>query len=126
MQTYPLLIALASVGVTSLGQVALKIGTSKATAASTVAKESMPLLDVVKASLTQPAVLIGLAMYGTGALLWLYVLARWDVSKAYPLVSLGFILTLAVGLIFLDERLSIERILGCALISIGLVFVVRS
>ena len=39
----------------------------------------------------------GLALYGLGAMVWLYVLARLPLSAAYPFVGLGFILTMVLG-----------------------------
>jgi drug/metabolite transporter (DMT)-like permease len=126
MSIHPLIVAVASVLLSVLAQIALKLGTSQALAAHGVPGEAAPLLRTLTTSLTQPAVLLGFALYGAGAVLWLYVLARWDVSKAYPFVGLGFVLTLAIGTAFLGERLSWERALGCLLICGGLVLIVRS
>lgn len=124
---HPLLVVLASVVVTALGQVALKIGTSVAGAgAGATAADRTSVLASIVASLSQPAVWLGLLLYGAGALLWLYVLARWDLSKAYPFVSLGFVLTFVIGVMFLGERFSYERLAGCLLICGGLLFVARS
>lgn len=125
MSTNPLIVALASIFLSALAQVALKIGMSHALAAPTE-RATAPLWRLVASGFGQPALLLGLAMYAAGALLWLYVLARWDVSKAYPLVGLGFVLTLLVGVAFLGERLSWERALGCLLVCGGLVLIVRS
>jgi len=51
--------------------------------------------------------------------LWLWVLSRLDVSLAYPLVSLGFVVTLALGVVWLGEPLSWTRVAGCGLIVAG-------
>ncbi len=76
-------------------------------------------------ALLQPMVLIGLALYGLSAVVWLSVLARWDVSKAYPLVGFGFVLTALVGY-FIGEQLSAPRWAGVALICLGVMLVGRS
>lgn len=125
MNPHPVVVALASVFLSALAQVALKIGMGKALAANAGHGEA-PLWRLLLAGFAQPTVLTGLAMYVGGALLWLYVLSRWDVSKAYPLVGLGFALTFVVGVAFLGERLSWERLIGCLLICAGAVLVVRS
>jgi multidrug transporter EmrE-like cation transporter len=75
--------------------------------------------------LSEPAIVGGFVLYGLGALLWLAVLARWDVSKAYPLVGLGFIVTAAVGHL-LGEQLTPLRLAGIVLICAGVVAVARS
>jgi len=47
--------------------------------------------------LIDKSVLGGFVLYGLGAVFWLGVLSKWDVSKAYPLVGLGFVFTVFVG-----------------------------
>ena len=68
---------------------------------------------------------MGLVCYALGAALWLQVLARWDVSKAYPLVGLGFVLTLLIGLL-LGEAVSWRRVLGVLMICVGVVLVAKT
>ena len=126
MSAHPLLAAIGSILLSVLGQIALKLGTGHATAAASLERDGMPVARLIAVSLLQPAVLLGMALYVSGAMLWLYVLARWDVSKAYPLVGLGFVLTLMIGAVFLGERLSWERVAGCLLICAGLTLIVRS
>jgi uncharacterized membrane protein len=76
----------------------------------------------VKAVAFNPYVVLGFTLYGLGAVIWLSVLAKWDVSKAYPLVGAGFILTCLIGLL-MGETVTIQRVAGCVLIAVG-VFVV--
>ncbi len=79
-------------------------------------------LKTAAALVLSPGVAAGLALYTVGALVWLGVLARWDVSKAYPLEGLGFALALLVGFL-IGEPVTIKRALGVLLICVG-VFVV--
>lgn len=76
--------------------------------------------------LSSPMILIGLALYGLSALVWLFVLARAPLSLAYPFVGLGFILTMASGAWILGESVSTGRIVGTLLIAAGCVLVARS
>lgn len=75
--------------------------------------------------LLQPLVLGGFLLYGLSAVVWLSVLARWEVSKAYPLVGLGFALSVVIGLLA-GEQVGALRWLGVALICAGVVCVSRS
>lgn len=75
--------------------------------------------------LLQPLVVGGFVLYGLSAVVWLSVLARWDVSKAYPLVGLGFAVSVLIGL-WLGEQVSAQRWFGVALICAGVVCVSRS
>lgn len=70
-------------------------------------------------ALTSPMVWLGLGLYGLSTLLWLWVLSRLDVSLAYPLVSLGFVVTMAAGVLWLGEPFSWLRVAACTLIVIG-------
>jgi multidrug transporter EmrE-like cation transporter len=67
----------------------------------------------------------GFACYSTSALIWLRVLADWDVSKAYPMMGIGFVLTLLAGLLY-GELVTTSRIIGVAAIFIGVILVARS
>jgi multidrug transporter EmrE-like cation transporter len=68
---------------------------------------------------------VGFASYSIAALIWLRVLSDWDVSKAYPMMGLGFVLTLLVGL-FYGEAVTTSRIIGVTAIFIGVLLVARS
>ena len=116
-----LLLILLSVALSAGAQLLLKIGTRlpEGAAARGPAAELGGLLS-------SPLVLAGLATYGFGAILWLFVLARAPLSLAYPFVGLGFILTMLAGLLVLGEHLSAARVVGTLMIAGGCVLVARS
>lgn len=116
-----LLLILASVSLSALAQLALKMGTSAAADARTTG-----LGGELGSLIQSPLVLVGLGLYGFGALLWLFVLGRAPLSFAYPFVGLGFILTMLAGSFWLNESLSFARIAGTLLIGTGCVLVARS
>ena len=108
----------------AVGQIVLKAGMS-----TNSVLQSLSDGFGLSASLTiftNPLVVIGLGLYFGAALVWLLVLARIDVSLAYPFVGLGFVLTMAFGWLFLGEHLTIARILGTLLITSGVVVLARS
>ena len=109
MKNLALGLAVACVGLSAAAQVAMKLG--------------MRAADGVTATyghaLTSPLVWLGLGLYGLSAVAWLWVLSRLDVSLAYPLVSLGFVFTFAVGIGWLGEPFSWQRLGGCGLIVAG-------
>jgi hypothetical protein len=75
--------------------------------------------------LTNAFILGGFTLYGLGAVVWLKVLSTWDVSKAYPLVGLGFGLTVLVGMA-MGESVTALRVLGVLLICEGVWLVANS
>lgn len=119
-----LLLVVASVALSSVAQIALKIGMSRSSVQE--AQGAGNSFGLVLSALAEPFVLGGLACYGFGALLWLFVLAKLDVSMAYPFVGLGFILTMILGVMVLNEQVGTLRILGTVLVVAGVVLVAKS
>lgn len=119
-----LALALVSVALSSLAQLAFKYGMMRPDAQSAVASASWAsrLVGV----LSSPAVLGGFALYGLSALLWLGVLSKVDVSVAYPFVALGFVITLLCGALLFGEQVTGLRIAGTVLICAGVILVGRS
>lgn len=120
-----LVIAMFSVALSAVAQLALKVGSSAALS------PEMPLQDLsptalIKAAALNPYILIGFLLYGIGALTWLLVLSRVELSVAYPFVALGLIVTMLLGAVVLQEPISLQRILGGALIVLGVLFVAHS
>jgi multidrug transporter EmrE-like cation transporter len=118
-----LALALGSVGLSVLAQFALKMGMTQP-GIQTILTQPLSL-RTAQAVLSNAFIIGGLALYGLGAIIWLGVLARWDVSKAYPLVGLGFGVTVVLG-VLLGEDVTVSRALGVALICVGVILVGRS
>lgn len=74
---------------------------------------------------TSPWFLLGLGCYGVSLGLWMLVLARVEVSLAYPLLSFGYILTAAAGYFLLGESVGPARVAGLALICVGILVISR-
>ncbi len=109
----PLFVALLSIALGVAAQLSLKVGVN-----ANRAMEGW-------VAYLHPMVFVGLSLYAISAAVWLFVLARMDVSKAYPLVSLGFVATTALAAV-LGESVSMHRWIGVAMISLGALVVARS
>ncbi|MBO1075472.1 DMT family transporter [Roseomonas marmotae] len=118
-----LALILVSVTMSAAAQVLLKFGVQAARPAPGM---ELPMLAALFRTLFHPLVLGGLALYGLGAVLWIGALGRTELSKAYPFVSLGFVLTAAAGALLFHETLSMLRVSGIALIVIGVILVAQS
>ena len=75
--------------------------------------------------LTNFFVLGGLFAYVSSAAVWLSVLTKVDVSKAYPFVGLGFIGTMLFASYFLNEPITLNKIFGTFLIMIGVLLIAK-
>jgi multidrug transporter EmrE-like cation transporter len=111
-KVWPLLLALLCVLLSAGAQLAMKNGMSAGGAGGAVGQ-------TYSQALGSGWVWGGLCLYGLSAVLWLWVLSRLDVGLAYPLVSLGFVVTMAAGVLWLGEPLSWQRVGGAALIVAG-------
>lgn len=118
------LLALCCALLTSAAQIALKAGVSSAALSTAVAPPGA--LSFFVRALASPMVLLGLFLYAVSAVMWILVLARADVSYAFPLVGAGFIFTAVCANVFLHEPLSAMRMAGIALIALGVGLVARS
>lgn len=113
-------IAILSIALSVAAQFSLKAGMS-----DTVVKDILNnpfALGTVITVITNKFVVGGFLLYGLGAIVWLGVLSKWDVSKAYPLVGLGFVFTLLVGLTQ-GEQVGPARAAGVLLIASGVYLV---
>lgn len=71
-------------------------------------------------------ILAGLLCYVISVVVWLLVLSRVEVSFAYPLLSVGYIVNAVAGYYLFQENLSPTRITGILIICAGVYFVTRS
>ena len=84
------------------------------------------MVGLIRKFLSAPYILIGFALYGVSAILWLQVLSKLDFSVAFPMVSMTYIGTLLIGRYMFDEPVNLCRIFGVLLICSGVFFVIRS
>ena len=68
----------------------------------------------------------GLACYVVSVAVWIVALTRIEVSVAYPLLSIGYVVNALAAWMLFGEHLTAERIGGIALICAGVYFLVRS
>ncbi len=84
------------------------------------------LLPVFQRAFLNLYVLMGLGCYVTGFLIWLIVLAKAEVSYAYPLISLGYVLTAVMGWWLLGENVTWVRISGILITCLGVFIISQS
>jgi multidrug transporter EmrE-like cation transporter len=68
----------------------------------------------------------GLILYGLSAVSWLWVLSRFQLSYAYPLLALSFPIVVAFSVILFTESVSLLRWLGVIVIFIGVSLLSRT
>lgn len=74
----------------------------------------------------EPVLWGALAAYALSVLVWVFALSRVPVGQAYPLLSMGYIVNLALAWWLIGEVPTVQRIVGVAVIVFGVVLVARS
>ncbi len=115
---------LTSVSCSALAQISLKHGMSQAAVQASLATGGAAHIAIAVAATS--TILLGLALYGFSAVLWLFVLAKLDVSVAYAFVALGFLLTMTLGCVLLGEPLTLHKVGGTVLVALGIWLVATS
>ncbi len=73
-----------------------------------------------------PYVIMGIFSYVISVVVWILVLSRTEVSIAYPMVSLGYVINALAAYYLLGESLTLTRLLGIAVILVGVYLVART
>lgn len=108
------------------GQMLYKAGLDRATPVPGSLLEIPNLLAFAGHALSNWRVLAGLGVYAGEVLLWWIVLSKAEVSYAFPLTSLSYVLLLAVAGFILHEHVNWERWLGAITIVVGVFLITRS
>jgi len=75
---------------------------------------------------TQLPILGGLACYAISLVVWIIGLSRTDVTIAYPMLSLGYVVSAFGAWMFLGEAVSPQRLAAIGVIVIGVVLLART
>src|SRR5689334_2001728 len=86
---------------------------------------SSPVIAMLAAAL-KPAVLLGMALYVVAMGSHLVVLSKLDVSVAYPLLSLAYIVVATYAFFILHEPVSYERVAGLLFVCVGIWLIAAS
>ena len=72
-----------------------------------------------------PWIMSGLLSAFLASLAWMAAMTRFDLNYAYPFMSLAFVIVMLFSVIFLNESLSVQRVIGTTMVFAGLVIVAR-
>ncbi len=113
-------LALLAILIASVGQILLKYGITQYQ--NTVGEVHIQLKTIVQLSLS-PFVLSGLALYFFSAFVWILTLSRFQLSEAYPLLGLSYVIILVISHFFLGEPITTTKICGTALVILGIMLI---
>ena len=84
------------------------------------------LVPNLATAMVQVPVMAGLACYVVSVAVWLVALSRVEVSLAYPMLSLGYVVNAVAAWWLFGEAVGAMRFAGIALILLGVFVVARS
>ena len=73
-----------------------------------------------------PNVFVGFILYGLAALAWLIVLSRFELSYAYPMLAMMYMIIPFAASLFLKEEINSMQWIGIMIISVGVLIVSQS
>jgi multidrug transporter EmrE-like cation transporter len=104
-------------------QLLLKAGTN---AVGRFAYNPESLVPVAMRLAFEPHIVAGCACYAVSLVVWVMGLSRVEVSVAYPLLSLGYVLNALAAWYLFGEAVTPMRLMGVAVIVLGVAMVARS
>ena len=83
-------------------------------------------VPVFLAAAVSPYIIAGLTCYVISVVVWMLVLSRVEVSFAYPLLSIGYIVTATAGWLLFNESMNLTRWAGILVICLGVWLITRT
>ena len=118
------LLILGSVSLGVVGQLSLKVGMNQVGAIESTALGQ--LRATAARVFSMPLVWVGLGCYGVSALLWMVIVSRLDLSRAYLLLASMYVLIPLASWLVLGESIPPLRWLGMVVVVLGVAIVARS
>jgi len=117
------LLLLLGVTLNAVAQLLLKAGTNAVGRFEFSAANAVP---VGVRLATEPHILGGIACYVVSVVVWILALSRVEVSIAYPMLSIGYVLNALAAWYWLGEAVTPARLVGIGIIIVGVYVVARS
>jgi len=116
-------LVLVSILLNSLGQLLFKLGMNQL---GFFEFSFANLWQLIGRVATNIHLLSGLLVYFLSTAVWFLVLSRAEISFAYPLISISYLITAIGAHVFLHEAVSLTRLMGILVIIAGVILVCRS
>lgn len=113
---------LAGVLLNATAQLALKASVNRM---GPIALDLHNALPVALRLALEPALWLGLGCYAVSVVVWILALSRVDVAVAYPMLSIGYVVSAIAAWWLFSEALGPTRILGIAVIILGVFILTR-
>ena len=117
------MLVLTGVLLNAAAQLLLKAGTNGIGAFAFTADNLVPVGIKVASN---PFIVSGLGCYAVSVVVWIMALSRVEVSLAYPMLSIGYVVNAVAAWYLFGEALTAQRMIGIGTIIVGVFLVARS
>lgn len=114
---------LAGVFLNATAQLFLKNGT---TSLGVISLQAHNFIETILKVTLQPYIVAGLMCYVLSVAIWIGALSRVDVSIAYPMLSIGYIVNAVAAWYLFGESITNVKILGMFFIIAGTYFIAKT
>ena len=123
MKGSQLALVLTGVLLNAVAQLLLKAGSGALAGIELRAANAMAIAGRL---VLNPPIIAGLVCYAVSVVVWILALSRVEVSVAYPMLSVGYVVNAVAAWWLFGESLSATRIAGIGVILIGVWLVART
>ncbi len=89
------------------------------------ANSSEKLIFIIK-MLLDPFIISGFASAFIASLFWMLAMTKFNLSFAYPFMSLSFVIVLILSVLIFKESFTVYKVVGLSFILVGIVITSRS
>jgi len=73
-----------------------------------------------------PVIILGLIFLGISAFLWLVAISQLELSVAYPMVAITYVLVPVLSCLIFKEHLTMMRMISMSIIILGIILLAKS
>lgn len=111
-----LVLILISVTLGVVGQLSMKSGMKSV---GKIELSQMLFTSKLFQVILNPLVIFGMILYMSAAIVWLVVLSKAELSYAYPMFALGYVITSVIAWLLFKENMTLFRFFGILMIMSG-------
>lgn len=108
----------------AVGQIALKSGMGQIGEISSI--RQLFNIGTLARIFTNVRILAGLLCYGVATILWLGAMSTLNISFMYPLLSLSYVITALIAVMFLRENITLSHWIGIFMVVGGCLLIVKA
>lgn len=86
-------------------------------------KKDLSILSNFMMWIQNPYLIASIVVCAVGALFFIYLLGKYELSHFYPLTASAYIFAFLAGVYFFQEQVTISKVAGLVVICIGIVII---